>query len=162
MEEAIFQPVALSVAIAVLAIYISIKISVITSVGNLERIRNYSIYQISKNNNPCELLELLSKLCRDGNVLLYKPDRSNKSLSYSFVFFLILSILSVFGPFISSRSNISEVILYLIFSASIAALALFLWYDFRYYRQYKDLGQRFPVPADFDEVESVNTIKVTV
>lgn len=42
MEPSIIQPISLSVAISIIVLYITIKVSVITAVGDLKRIRSHA------------------------------------------------------------------------------------------------------------------------
>lgn len=157
----ILDSVVLSISVAFLAIYISVKVSVITSVGNLNRIRSYSILQILKEHESKNILEILELLDKEANVLLYTPNEKNNTLFYSFLFFLICALITSFTPYIITIIDIKDVVLYSVFSFSVAIVSFFLWYEFKYYSKYKELEKRYPIPTNFD-VKSVESILVMI
>lgn len=160
MENQIIQPVVLSISIAILAIFIGTKISISFSVSNLERTRNHVLYKLACKNNHLCIKEFLKLLEQEGNILFYEPGRSNKPLYITLWIFLMFSLITVFYPILSKHFEINELFVYSVYSSSAAVFIFFLFYDFKYYKQFFVLEKKYPIPSGF-ESEMITSVCVT-
>jgi hypothetical protein len=147
----------LSISLAVIALYVSVRLAILGMTGNLERLRAYSIKKISDKNGDIPLLEFLKTLQSEQDVLLFEPDRSNRPIKLSFIIFFVIAILGTFCPN-QYINDLSKNIYISIYSVSIGTMGYFLWYDFKYYEKYKILNDKYPVPENFDLSEIDNLI----
>lgn len=152
MDSLPINTVILSLSLSIVAVYVGVRVATIAMVGDLDRIRCFAIMKIFDMHEHMELLPFLELLQSEQPVLHTSPDRSNGPLVISLAVFVGFSVIGIFSP-LATAVQTSTTIAYVyiaLYSMSAAVLNFFLWYDFRYYKRFRRLEEKFPVPADFD------------
>lgn len=154
--------VSLGFALAYVTIFIALKATSIVSITHLGKVRNNAIEQVLKKENECsDFEEFLEKVGNNSKVLLYKPQHGNKLLTISFIIFCIFSVIAVgYTPLINHFPiKLSLDWVFSFFITSLFFSAYLLYYDIKYYREYKMLELDFPLKEPYP-INSHEKVKV--
>ena len=138
---------ALTLFVAYFTTFFAAKIVFLDRKEDLNRIRLHVIQEISRQHDGISFLDFLDKLQEESKVLLFKPTRNNSYLAISSAIFAAIGLFTIFYSVIPAI--IDKDILYLMFAASFGVALIFFLYDTNFYREYRRLKEKYPVPNHF-------------